>query len=76
MRPNGRVLWASPPEDGQNAEVFLRSENQQMTGLAILVSEPKELTVVNIVGNVDLNALSDLGGHFGIPKVDNPSEKK
>jgi hypothetical protein len=38
--------------------------------VSILASEPKELTVVNIAGPVDLDSLADLGGHFGIPKVD------
>jgi hypothetical protein len=31
------------------------------------------LTVVNIVGNIDLSRLSELGGRFGIPKL--PAEK-
>jgi hypothetical protein len=46
-----------------------------MTGLAILVSQPKELTVVNIVGSVDLNSLADLGGHFGVPKLETTKKK-
>lgn len=49
-----------------------------MTGVAILASEPKSFTVVNIAGPVDLDALSQLGGHFGVPKVkpDKPKQKK
>ncbi len=69
-----RIVGVTSTEDGENAEVFVRSENQKMTGLAILASQPKELTVVNIVGSVDLNSLADLGGHFGIPKVDSPKK--
>jgi len=38
-------------------------------GLVILSAEPKELTVVNIVGPINLDQLSDLGGHLGIPPV-------
>ena len=71
-----RIVGVTSTEDGENAEVFVRSENQKMTGLAILVSQPKELTVVNIIGSVDLNSLAALGGHFGIPKVETPSPKK
>ena len=70
-----RIVGVTSTEDGENAEVFVRSENQKMTGLAILVTQPKELTVVNIVGSVDLNSLSELGGHFGIPKVETPPKK-
>jgi len=32
--------------------------------------DPKELTVVNIVGPVDLSKLSKLEGNFGVPDLD------
>ena len=71
-----RIVSIKNTEDRETAEVFVRSENQKMTGLAILVAEPKELSVVNIVGSFDLNSLAELGGHFGIPKVETPAQKK
>ncbi len=71
-----RIVGVTSKEDGENAEVYVRSENQKMTGVAILVAEAKELTVVNIVGSIDLNSLADLGGHFGIPKVERAPQKK
>ena len=71
-----RIVGVKSSENGESAEVYLRSQNQKMAGFAILVAEPKELTVVNIVGNIDLNALAELGGHFGIPKVDVPGASK
>ena len=70
-----RIVGVTSKDDGENAEVYVRSENQKMTGVAILVSQAKELTVVNIVGAIDLNSLADLGGHFGIPKVEAPQKK-
>jgi hypothetical protein len=57
------------------SEVYVRTEGQKMTGLAILTAEATELTVVNIVGTLDINSLSELGGHFGIPKLDVPKGK-
>ena len=71
-----RIVGVTSKDDGENTEVYVRSENQKMTGVAILVAEAKELTVVNIVGSIDLNSLADLGGHFGIPKVEPPPQKK
>ena len=71
-----RIVGVTSKEDRENAEVYVRSENQKMTGVAILVAEAKELTVVNIVGSIELNSLADLGGHFGIPKVEPPPQKK
>lgn len=71
-----RIVGVTSKEDGENAEVYVRSENQKMTGVAILVAEAKGLTVVNIVGSIDLNSLAELGGHFGVPKVETPPQKK
>ena len=34
------------------------------TGLAVLVAEPKELTIVSIVGTIDPEDVRALGGHF------------
>lgn len=71
-----RIVGVKSTQDGETAEVYVSSENQKMTGLAILVAEPKQLTVVNIVGSIDLNSLSELGGHFGVPKVEVPPGQK
>ena len=54
--------------DGENAEVFLRTENNRIAGLAVIAAEPAELTVVNIFGPIDPEDLSRLGGQFGIPR--------
>jgi len=65
-----RIVGAHSTEEGEDVEVYVKSEGRGIGGLAIIASEPKELTLVNIVGNIDLDSLSELGGHFGIPEVD------
>jgi hypothetical protein len=70
-----RIVGVKSTSDGENAEIYLRNENGKLTGVAILVSEPKELTVVNIAGPVDLDSLAELGGHFNIPKMDMGKQK-
>ncbi len=49
--------------------MYVRNENKKVTGVAIIAAEPKELTVVNIVGPVDLDSIAELSGHLGIPKI-------
>jgi len=56
-------------EDGENIEVWMRTERGKVSGVAILASEPRELTVANLVGNIDIETLAELGGHFGLPKM-------
>jgi hypothetical protein len=36
----------------------------------VIASEPREFTIVNIVGSIDLDKISQLEGQFGIPKMD------
>lgn len=65
-----RFLEFHSRRDGDNIEVYILLEGDKVNGLAILSVEPKELTVVNLVGSVDLDKLSDLEGQFGIPDLE------
>lgn len=57
-------------------EVYIMRDGNKVAGVAILVVEPKELTVVNIVGPIDLDKLSLLDGKFGIPDEDEKPKHK
>ena len=52
-----------------NLEVYLMMSGEQISGLAVLHTDDKELTVVNIVGPVDLAKLSKLEGQLGVPDL-------
>ena len=60
---------------GDNVEVYLNMLGDQITGLAVLSIEPKEFTVVNIVGPIDLEKLSKLEGQFGVPDLGIEADK-
>ena len=63
-----RIVNIQSKKEG-SVEVYLMSNASQISGLAVLASDPKEITVVNIIGNVDLDKLSALEGQFGIPDL-------
>lgn len=65
-----RVVNISSRKDGQKVEVFLRALPGQVGGLLVLASQPRELMVINMVGNVDLHKLASLQGQIGIPELD------
>jgi hypothetical protein len=73
-----RIVTSHNKRNHENDEVYLLKEGEKVTGVAILVAEAKELTVVNIVGPIDFDKLGELGGHFGIPDEinDHPKNKK
>jgi hypothetical protein len=50
-------------------DIYVCTDRGIAQGLAIIASEPREFTVVNIVGAIDLAKLHQLEGKFGIPKI-------
>jgi Domain of unknown function (DUF4252) len=64
-----KIVSVRSSKDGDNAEVYLMGSESNVRGLAIISAEPKELTVVNLVGPIDLDKLSELGGHIGVPNL-------
>src|SRR5690349_4746385 len=69
-----RIVGVQSKKDGENAEVYVKT-GAPGGGLAIICANPKELTVVNIVGKIDLDELSELGGNLGVPKIDLKTQK-
>lgn len=55
--------------DRENVEVYLDTRGDAVAGLLVIAAEPRELTLVNIVGPIDVEKLTHLGGQFGIPRV-------
>ena len=51
-----------------NYDVVIMSEGSVIKGFAVLAAEPRALTVVNIIGAIDLAKFRDLEGKFGIPQ--------
>ena len=51
----------------EQVEVYMWNEGDVPGGIAVLVAEPKQLVVVNVVGKVDLRVLGSLSGLMGIP---------
>ena len=55
-------------DDEERVEVWAHRELNTVTGMFVLVAEPDELVVVNLVGRINLQGLLSLAGQFGIPE--------
>jgi len=72
-----KIVGVANSEEGGNTEVWLHLSAGKSVGMAIVSTGPREVTVVNIAGNIDMETLAKLGGHFGVPKVkDSKKEHK
>jgi hypothetical protein len=68
--PNwSRMVNVTSRKEG-TVEVYIQLIGETIGGLAVLTTDEKELTVVNIVGPVDLEKLASLEGHLGIPELE------
>ena len=71
-----RLVGVKSRKDG-DFEVYLQLNGEQVGGLAVVHTDLRELTVVNIVGPVDLEKLAKLEGQLGIPDLEiQPSKPK
>jgi len=71
-----KIIGVTSKRGGDNVEVYLLTLGDQIAGLAVVSAEPKEFTVVNIVGPINLEKLTQLEGSFGVPYLNLPSDKK
>jgi hypothetical protein len=57
-------------EESETTEIYLQvAQANQTGGLAIISTEPQEVTVIFISGTINLNDLSKLTGNLGIPDM-------
>lgn len=72
-----RMAGIESKKEGETADVFIKLDKDgKASGLGVVAAEPKELTVVSIVGTIDPEQFSELSGKFGIPKLDLEQKKK
>jgi hypothetical protein len=63
------VISTHDLKQGSNVDIYLLRNGDHTDGVAIIATQPRELTIVNIVGPIDLARLARLQGQFGVPKV-------
>lgn len=65
-----RMFGAKSKKKGENLEVYMRMSGNVVNGIALLATEPKQLSVIQIIGSIDLEKLTRLSGKFGIPSIE------
>lgn len=68
-------------KNNQKVDVYTMFTGDLMSGVAIVVSESKSIAVVNVIGPIDIELLTELSGKLNIPKIDierdaNPAKPK
>ncbi|MGA2777210.1 MAG: DUF4252 domain-containing protein [Steroidobacteraceae bacterium] len=70
-----RLVQTRSKKTHADVDIYVMIVDKQAVGLALISSEPRALTIVNIVGSIDLEKLHKLEGQFGVPKLDLEPQK-
>jgi hypothetical protein len=71
-----RLVQTRSKKTRADVDIYVMIVDKQAVGLALIASEPRAFTIVNIVGSIDLDKLRKLEGQFGIPKLDLEAQKE
>jgi len=69
------VVAVRDSKEHSQVDIYLSVEQGAANGLAIIASEPREFTIVNIVGRIDLAKLHQLEGKLGVPHLPDAANK-
>lgn len=65
-----RIVNVKSKHSDENVEVYFKKVDGKFQGLVVIATKPTELTYVHVEGEIDPDDLMQLGGQFGIPRVD------
>lgn len=65
-----RLVGVRSRREKTDVDVYVWMDGKRPGGIAVLASEPRQLTIVNLIGAIDLDLLRRLDGELGIPKLD------
>lgn len=65
-----RLVEVRSRKEQADVDIYMSVAGDRANGLAIIASEPRQFTIVNIVGAVDLEKLRRLEGRLGIPEME------
>lgn len=64
-----QIVQVRSGEKQSAVDIFVCLAHEKPIGLAIIATEARQFTIVNIVGAIDLDKLHQLEGRFGVPKL-------
>ena len=69
LGPSWKPLVTVRSKTKENVSIMADMRGDRVLGLVIIATEPREFTIVNITGPIDIDRLSELSGQFGIPEI-------
>lgn len=68
-----QLLQSRDRNHGDGVEIYLMTERDRTKGFALIATEPREITIINIVGSISLEDLPKLEQRLQLPSVKLPA---
>jgi hypothetical protein len=62
-------------KNDQKVDVYTMFTGKDMSGVAVVVSSTKSIALINVIGPIDIDLLTELSGKMNIPQFDIENEK-
>jgi len=64
-----QLMQVHDRKNGKDVDMYIMVENDRTRGFALIASEPREFTIINIVGSISVADLPRLGDHLQLLKL-------
>jgi len=64
-----QIMQVHHREKSEDVDMYVLIENNVTKGFALIAREPREFTIINIVGSINIEDLPKLQSHLHLPKV-------
>jgi len=64
-----QLLKVHDRDKGEDVDIYILVDNDRTRGFALIASEPREFTIINIVGSISVEDLPRLENHLHLPKT-------
>ena len=65
-----RLANVRSKKNNQRVDVYTMFTGNMMSGVAVMVSESKSIALINVIGPIDIDLLTELSGKMNIPKFE------
>ena len=64
-----QIMQVHHREKSEDVDMYVLIENNVTKGFALIAREPREFTIINIVGSINIDDLPKLQSHLHLPKL-------
>jgi hypothetical protein len=65
-----RLVNVRSKRNNQKIDIYTMFTGDVMSGVAVVVSESKSIALINVIGPIDIDLLTEMSGKLNIPKIE------